>query len=111
MPVAVSLRFDDDLAQLLRERAEIERSSINRLVNDGMRDYLRRKASASASPRGNEEEVRNILARLPEHFALLEKAVKPLDHQESLKDYGEKTREAFQEVKTILTLIVAAMDP
>ncbi|HUA09923.1 MAG TPA: hypothetical protein VMA98_11710 [Candidatus Acidoferrales bacterium] len=111
MPVAISLRIDDDLAQMLRKRAEEERCSINRLIDHGMREYLERRASAGRRLRDPDDATRNILASLPDHLEVLERAMKPLDHQETPADFYEKTREAFREVKTILVLLAAAMNP
>jgi hypothetical protein len=108
MPIAVSLRFDDDLADMLRERAELERCSINRLVNVGMRDYLKRKSSTrDAAP---SETTHRILAALPAHLSALADAI-AIGRQETQADFNKKVIEAFQEVKTTIALLAAALDP
>ena len=102
MPVAVSLRFDDDVADMLRERAELERRSINRLVNDVLRQYLE-----PAEP----ERVRSLVIGLGNHLAVARSAIKPLEHQETQKDFNDKIRGALEALTDCVELLSMAMEP
>ncbi len=111
MPVAVSLRFDDDVASLLRERAQLEHRSINQLVNVVMRAYLQGSDAAGNHGLSEREQARAILAGLPSQLDLLNRALKPLEHQETKKDYHEKTREAVHALANCVQTLSMAIAP
>ncbi len=96
---------------MLRDRSEVERCSVNRLVNDGMRDYLARRLGAPVKLASG-EEGRQILAGLGDHLLELEDVLDDLNlPQEDQKDFNNLVRVAFKQVKGLLAVIAAAADP
>lgn len=95
--VAVSLRFDRDVADMLRKRAERDRCSVNRLVNDGMRQYLTAPVT---------------LAGVTAHVLMLQRAIAQLSiPQETQEDINLMNRQAWKAAEGLLTLLAAKADP
>ncbi len=69
MAVPVMVRFDDDVAEKLRERAHAERRSLNRVVNDVMRRYLEAADGVGADLNGAERiALAATFASTPKRF-------------------------------------------
>ncbi len=106
------MRFDDDLAAGLRERAQLERRSVNRLVNDVVRAYLE---SVSRPAFGTPEPARTARAsvlrkRFKEHVEVVRRATKQLAHQETQADVIAKMRVAIEALTDCLQVAALAID-
>ena len=109
MAVPVMVRFDDDVAEKLRERAHVERRSLNRVVNDVMRRYLE-----SADGVGGELSVADrvsLAANVGNHTKAFLSLLKPLDRQETQRDLIEKMLAALEAAGDCFTAIHLALSP
>lgn len=50
MPLPLMVRVDDDVAQRLRERAYVEHTPMNRIVNDALRHYFEALEGGKTAP-------------------------------------------------------------
>jgi len=112
MPVPMMVRVDDDLANALREKAEADRRSINRLINDFIRIGLNKKSGRiSESWDAESEQTRAIIANFGTHLKLVRRALRPLDRQETQQDYDEKMRAALETLTDCVELLSRAVAP
>ena len=109
MAVPVMVRFDDDVAEKLRERAHIERKSLNRVVNDVVRQYLDSTGGMAdgSAPPDRAALAENVGQRLEEFLDLL----KPLNHQENQRDLIQKILDSLIAAGDCLTAIHLALAP
>lgn len=112
LAVPVMMRFDDDLATGLRERAQLERRSVNRLVNDVVRAYLEAlNRPAAVTSEGTRTARASVLRkRFKEHVQVALSATKRIAHQETQADLNEKTRLAIEALTDCLQVAALAID-
>lgn len=109
MPLPVMVRFDDDVAVRLRDRAHVERRSVNRVVNDVIRRYLDTvDGAAGGQPLADRDA---LVEGLGKNIEMLRAALKPLERQETQADYNEKIREALGVVADCLAGLRFALAP
>jgi len=112
LAVPVMMRFDDDLAAGLRERAQLERRSVNRLVNDVVRAYLQSvsRPMAGAPDLARTAHASVLRKRFKEHVEVALRATKQLAHQESQADLNAKSRAAIEALTDCLQVAALAVD-
>lgn len=108
MPLPVMVRIDDEYAEKLRELAQVERRSMNRVINEAIRLYLEAcgvMLTAQATPR--------VSTRLEfrRHLDVVRAALKPLAHQETQADYNDKLRRALEALTDCVEWISMANEP
>jgi hypothetical protein len=103
------VRFDADVAERLRERAHVERRSLNRVVNDVIRRYLdAADTSTDVQPMADRVE---LIESLAQYIEIFNSALNPLDHQETQNDYNEKVREALRSAADCFEALHLALSP
>ena len=106
-PVPIMVRFDDDIAEKLRERAHKERRSLNRLINDAMRFYVE----------GGDQKViretarRETMARFRERMKEVNEMIAPLSNQETQGDYNAGVRVVLKELADAIAFLGAVVAP
>jgi Arc/MetJ family transcription regulator len=103
------VRFDDDVAQKLRERAHAERRSLNRVVNDVMRRYLEAADGVGADLNGAERIA--LAANVRQRTEAFHDLLKPLTRQEPQRDLIERMLAALEAAGDCFTAIHLALSP
>lgn len=109
MAVPVMVRFDDDVANMLRERAHLERRSLNRVVNDVMRHYLETKGGTPDEQAQVERAA--ITASVNQHVEYLLKQLKALNRQESDHDVLQKVVDLIPTIVDSIQALRFAVSP
>jgi hypothetical protein len=110
MPLPLMVRVDDDLAQKLRERAYVEHTPMNRIINDALRHYFEglESGKAEAAPIGT---AHDIVQTLRQKLKRAEDATIAPANQESDARRWKANSEFQSGILDCVTALMALHDP